>query len=256
MTERLVEVTAGVWAAASRWYATSSTVLLDGHGGAVVIDPAFLPDELAAIPRDLADLGVRCVGGLATHEHYDHVLWHADLGDEPRWASPGTVARLSTARSEVLAPLAEYLAPDLIDLAGRLAPLPDGTLPWAGPRAECLQHDAHSPAHLAVFLPDSGVLVAGDMLSDVELPMPADAESLEHYATELESLVNAVSSSRWLIPGHGTVTVDPRARYDADMRYLEDLMSGRPTQDPRATDPSNADLHRANLARAARSKGG
>ena len=32
-------------------------MLLDGSGGAVVIDPAWDPDELAAIPADLAALG-------------------------------------------------------------------------------------------------------------------------------------------------------------------------------------------------------
>lgn len=250
MTERLVEVTEGVWVATSRWYATTSTVLLDGLGGALVIDPAFLPDELAAIPRDLVALGVRCMGGLATHEHYDHVLWHGDLGGGPRWASPGTVDRLATARSEALAPLADYLTPDLIDLAGRLQPIPDRTLPWAGPRAECLEHDAHAPAHLAILLPDPGVLVAGDMLSDVELPMPADGESLEHYAEGLASLADAVDAARWLVPGHGCVTADPRARLESDLRYLDDLLSGRATEDDRVRDPGNAALHEANLRRA------
>lgn len=255
MTERLVEVTEGVWVATSRWYATTSTVLLDGLGGALVIDPAFLPDELAAIPRDLVALGVRCMGGLATHEHYDHVLWHGDLGGGPRWASPGTVDRLATARSEALAPLADYLTPDLIDLAGRLQPIPDRTLPWAGPRAECLEHDAHAPAHLAILLPDPGVLVAGDMLSDVELPMPAEEDrTLGPYLAGLEHLAEAVTASRLLIPGHGTPTRDPRARLDADRRYLDDLLAGRRSEDPRVRDPINADLHRANRARAARTR--
>jgi len=82
-TTRLVEVVDGVWVATSTWFATTSTVLLDSRGGAVVVDPAFLPDELAAIPRDLDAMGVRCVAGVSTHEHYDHVLWHDDLGDVP-----------------------------------------------------------------------------------------------------------------------------------------------------------------------------
>ena len=129
---RLVEVAAGVLVATSRWYVTTSTVLLDDVGGAVVIDPAWDPDELAAIPADLAVLGVHCVAGLATHEHYDHVLWHPDLGEVPRFSSAGTVAHLSQDRDVLLAPLAEFLTPDLIAIAGRLEPLADGSLPWAG----------------------------------------------------------------------------------------------------------------------------
>ncbi len=247
MTTRLVEIARGVWVATSRWETTTSTVLLDGAGGAVVVDPAFLPDELAAIPRDLADLGVRCVAGLATHQHYDHVLWHNDLGDVPRWASAGTAQRLASHRAEVLAPVVDYLTPDLIDIAARVQPLPDRTLPWAGPTAECIEHDAHAPAHVAVFLPDSGILVAGDMLGDVDLPVPAEDETLQHYGAGLETLYDAVDAARWLIPGHGTVTTDARSRYDADMRYLDDLLAGRASKDPRIDDPKNAALHQENL---------
>jgi glyoxylase-like metal-dependent hydrolase (beta-lactamase superfamily II) len=167
----------------------------------------------------------------------------------PRWTSVGTVERLDAHRAAVLEPLARYLTPDLIRIAGRLVPLTDGTIPWSGPRAECIEHDAHSPAHLAVFLPDSGVLVAGDMLGDVELPMPDDDETLEHYAAGLETLSDAVRGARWLIPGHGTVTSKARARYDADMRYLDDLLAGRPSDDPRIQDPENADLHQENLGK-------
>ncbi len=256
MVRRLVEVSAGVHVATSRRYVTTSTVLLDGRGGAVVVDPAWDPDELAAIPADLAELGVSCVAGLATHEHYDHVMWHPDLGDVPRWSSQGTVTHLGQERERLLAPLSEYLTADLIDIAGRLEPLPSGSLPWDGPPTRCIQHDAHAPAHLAVLVEDAGVLVAGDMLSDVELPMPEGSDqALDTYLTGLESLRDAVAASRILIPGHGTPTDRPMARFDSDRRYLDDLLSGRPSDDPRILDPDNAALHAANLARADVSSG-
>jgi glyoxylase-like metal-dependent hydrolase (beta-lactamase superfamily II) len=251
VTSRLREIAPGVWVATSRRYSTTSTVLLDGHGGAVVIDPAWDPDELAAIPADLTELGVRCVAGLATHEHYDHVMWHPDLGEVPRWATPGTVGHLSLERDRLLAPLAEYLTPDLIAIAGRLEALPGAHLPWNGPETRCVVHDAHAPAHLALIVEGTGVLVAGDMLSDVELPMPAaDDTTLERYATGLEGLRDAVGQVQFLIPGHGTPTTDPAARFDADRRYLDDIISGRVSNDPRIADPENAGLHAANLERA------
>ena len=242
----------GVWVATSRRYSTTSTVLLDGSGGAVVVDPAWDPDELAAIPRDLAALGVRCVAGLATHEHYDHVMWHPDLGPAERWSSAGTVAHLAVERDRLLEPLSSYLTPDLIDLAGRLSALPGEHLPWDGPPALCIEHDAHAPAHLALLVEEWGVLVSGDMLSDVELPMPADDDvTLERYVTGLERLRDAAASVRWAIPGHGTPTSRPMERYDADMRYLDDLIAGRPSHDPRILDPEMAELHEANVRRAA-----
>jgi glyoxylase-like metal-dependent hydrolase (beta-lactamase superfamily II) len=252
-TARLGEAAPGVWVATSRRYATTTTVLLDGAGGAVVVDPAWDPDELAAIPADLAILGVRCVAGIATHEHYDHVMWHPDLGDVPRWSTEGTVQHLSHERDRLLAPLAEYLTPDLISIAGRLDALAGERLPWAGPDARVIVHDAHAPAHLALLVEAEGVLVAGDMLSDVELPMPADDdETLDTYLEGLERLRDAVSAARLLIPGHGTPTGDPMTRFDADRRYLDDLLSGRPPADPRIDDPENAALHTANVDRARR----
>lgn len=241
----------------SRRYATTSTVLVDGQGGAVVIDPTWDPDELAAIPADLTDLGLSCVAGVATHEHYDHVLWHPDLGEPPRWATSRTVDDLARDRDRLLAPLAEFLTPDLIDLAGRLRPLPESDLPWNGPTSRIVHHDAHAPGHLALLVEESGVLVAGDMLSDVELPMPdPDDETLDTYRDGLERLRDAVTQSRLLIPGHGTVTDQPMRRWDVDMRYLDDLLAGRTPDDPRIDDPENAGLHAANLVRADRSRHG
>jgi hydroxyacylglutathione hydrolase len=251
MTSRLSEVAPGVWVATSRRYSTTSTVLLDGQGGAVVVDPAWDPDELAAIPADLTELGVLCVAGLATHEHYDHVMWHPDLGEVPRWSSAVTVAHLSQERDALLAPLAEYLTPDLITIAGRLDPLQGDYLPWNGPPARCFVHDAHAPAHLALLVEEGGILVAGDMLSDVELPMPAaDDVTLERYLTGLERLGTVVAQAQLVVPGHGTPSRHPQERYDADMRYLDELLAGRVSPDPRIQDPENAGLHAANVERA------
>jgi glyoxylase-like metal-dependent hydrolase (beta-lactamase superfamily II) len=182
-------------------------------------------------------------------------MWHPGLGDVPRWSTPGTVDHLGVERERLLAPLAEYLTPDLIAIAGRLDPLAGDHLPWSGPQARVIQHDAHAPAHLALLVESTGVLVAGDMLSDVELPMPAsDDLTLDTYLAGLERLVEAVSSATLLIPGHGTPTRDPMARFDADRRYLDDLLSGRPSADPRIDDPENAALHRANVDRAHRGR--
>ena len=199
---RLIEASPGVWVATSRRYATTSTVLLDGQGGALVIDPAWDADELAAIPADLAALGVRCAAGLATHVHYDHVLWHPDLGEVPRWASPWTAEAVITQRDEVLAPLVGDLSPELIDLAARLQPIPGDAVPWDGPVARCWTHDAHAPSHLALELEASGVVVAGDMLSDVELPMPDDERpDLVSYLAGLDLLADVVRRARLLVPG-------------------------------------------------------
>jgi hypothetical protein len=58
-----------------------------------------------------------------------------------------------------------------------------------------------------------------------------------------------------VVPGHGTPSRRPIERLDADLRYLDDLLSGRISDDPRIGDPENAALHAANQARARRSRG-
>ncbi len=253
MTQRLIEVAPEVWVSTSRRYATTSTVLLDGQGGAVVIDPAWDADELAGIPADLRALGVGCVAGLATHIHYDHVLWHPDLGEVPRWATRGTAQHATAHRDEVVAPLVGDIPDDLVAIAGRLDPLPGDTLPWEGPTARVWVHDAHAPAHLALELEATGVLIAGDMLSDVELPMPDSAAAdLSTYLAGLDTLSDVVRRAKLLIPGHGTPTEHPMRRLDADRAYLEAILNGRTVDDPRMALEGMPELHAANLAQAAR----
>ena len=246
---RLSEVAPGVWVAHSRRYDTVSTVILDGHGGALVIDPAWDADELAAIPADLAVLGVRCVAGLSTHMHYDHVLWHPDLGDVPRWSTPGTVRE--TVDDEVVGPLIGDIPADLIDLAGRLTPIEGELLEWSGPTARVHVHHAHAPHHIALELPDLGLLIAGDMMSDIEIPMPDEKDvDLLTYRTGLESLEDVVRRSRLLVPGHGSVSERPIERWEADHRYLDDLESRGVSEDPRIHLDGMVELHETNQARA------
>lgn len=248
---RLHDIGRGVWIATSRKYVTNTTVILDGTGGALIIDPSWDEDELAAIPSDLRELKVGATSGLATHWHYDHILWHPDLGDAPRWSSPTSVDIVTSRRQSVLEPLIGDLPNHLLDIAGLLEPLPGDALPWNGPTARCWFHNAHAEGHLALEIEQQQVLVVGDMLSDVELPMPGDHESdLVAYAEGLDVLADPVSRARLLIPGHGTPSTSPMERLDADRRYLDDLLTKGTSDDPRISMPDMASLHARNVERA------
>ena len=253
---RLAPVTDHVYVATSRRYVTNSTVILDGHGGALVIDPSWDADELAAIPQDLRELGVTCVAGLSTHMHYDHVLWHPDLGEVPRWASAGTVDAIVNRRAELLAPLIGDIPEELIELAGHLVPIQGPTLNWRGPTAVIHQHDAHAQHHIAVEIADLGVLVSGDMLSDLELPMPDwTDENLETYRAGLLLLADVAGRAERVVPGHGSVGFDVRERFEADLAYLDDVDRTGASTDPRVKLELNAELHELNVRRSARGAG-
>ena len=243
MTRDAVEVAPGVHVMTSRRYVTTSTAVITG-GEALVVDPCWDADELAGVAELLSAAGARCAAGLATHLHYDHVLWHPDLGEAPRWASSWAAEQWASDRASLVQPLIGDIPDDLVELAGHVTPIPAEGLPWSGRAVALHAHDAHARGHLAVEIVDAGVLLAGDMLSDVELPYPdADEPDLVSYLVGLDRLAEVVRRSRVLVPGHGTPTYTPMQRLDADRRYLDDVLSGRPSHDPRLADPDNQVIH-------------
>ena len=238
--QRLAEIAPAILVATAGWGTTTSTVVVGKDGGCLVIDPALTVADLSALAADLEGAGLRPRAGFATHPHWDHVLWSDELGDVPRYAAPGAVVIAESMRAEMIAAL-QYSAPGHdLDLFGRLTALAEdaGGIPWDGPAAELIIHDGHVPGHAAVFFPDAGVLVAGDMLSDIEIPLLAYVadDPLGDYRTGLERLA-AVTAVRWLVPGHGHLAdaAEFRRRLDADRRYLDLLAAGQPFDDPRCT---------------------
>ena len=127
-----------------------------------------------------------------------------------------------------------------LSLVGHLVALPEDSdrIPWDGPAAQVVIHDGHAPGHAAVFLPGTGVLVAGDMLSDIEIPILDTVADypLGDYRTGLQRLA-AVSGVRWIVPGHGHIgdAAEFRRRLETDNRYLDRLAAGQPFDDPRCS---------------------
>jgi glyoxylase-like metal-dependent hydrolase (beta-lactamase superfamily II) len=250
--QRLTEIVPGVLTATAEFATTTSTVVMAPDGGCLVIDPGVSVAELAGLAADLAAAGLAPRAGFATHPHWDHVLWSAALGDVPRYAAPAAVAIWPEIREESLRYLEQSAPGHDLSLAGALTPLPAGAaaIPWDGPAARLIIHDGHAPGHGAVFLPGAGVLAAGDMLSDIEIPL-LDTEAgdpLGDYQTGLDRLA-AVTGVTVLIPGHGHPgdAAELRRRLDADRRYLDLLAAGRPFDDPRAASGWLRDAHQRQL---------
>jgi glyoxylase-like metal-dependent hydrolase (beta-lactamase superfamily II) len=216
----IVEVADGVFVATSRRDVTTSTMIVR-DAQTVLVDPAWDPDELAGLADVIEARGWTVTAGLATHAHHDHVLWHPRFGNVPRYASARTV--------------------ELAALVGSVLAL-SGSVPAIEP-IELIEHDGHCPGHCAVWLPDRAVLLAGDMLSDVELPLPLDPDDLSAYLAGLDVLTPYVRRARVLVPGHGYPTDDPVARLDADRRYLDDLRRTGRSDDPRIANAGMANVH-------------
>ncbi len=226
----------------------NNAVVVQGEAGVLVVDPGLTGDELACLANDVRELGRTVVAGFATHPDWDHVLWHAELGDAPRYGTVRCAAAMRDLRSSAdwQARVAEGLPPEIagevpLDPFGLITGLPAGTpqLPWNGPPVRVVEHPAHSPGHAALVIEERGVLIAGDMLSDVFVPMLDDFTSsddpVEEYLVGLQMLEDAAGDVEVVVPGHGSVGRgdEVRSRIDLDRAYLHALRDGRVPDDPR-----------------------
>lgn len=232
---------------------TNSVVIRSGNE-VILVDPAWTTGELGRLAEALKNDTVVC--GWATHAHHDHVLWHPGFGDVPRYATPRAARRALERQSELEQAATAHVAWELIPLVARVEVFNGRALPWEGPDVQIITHNAHSPGHGALWIPETGTLIAGDMLSDVEIPIFQDSTGAEEYRHGLEILEPYVREAREVIPGHGRRTSQSRSeqdtpvsRWEADMKYLDQLAIGRGHDDPRlSTGPAWLwDAHHENM---------
>jgi glyoxylase-like metal-dependent hydrolase (beta-lactamase superfamily II) len=224
----------------------NNTVVVQGRAGVLLIDPGITGDELACIANDLRKLGQPVVAGFSTHPDWDHVLWHAELGEAPRYAT----ARCADSMRDLLSNadwkdrVAEGLPPEIadeipLDRFGLITALAPGIarVPWDGPEVRIIEHPAHAQGHAALLIEERGVLVAGDMLSDILMPFPDldAADPIEDYLIGLQLLEDVADDVDVLIPGHGSIggADQVRTRIDLDRAYVHALRGGRAPDDPR-----------------------
>jgi glyoxylase-like metal-dependent hydrolase (beta-lactamase superfamily II) len=140
-----------------------------------------------------------------------------------------------------------------LDLLGLVTALPADGGPVPG---EVLPHEAHAVGHAAVLLADRGVLIAGDMLSDVLIPMldPRRGGQVEAYLAALDVLAGAAHRAEVVVPGHGAVARGPEVadRLAADRAYVEALQRGEDPADARLEQAWLAGPHQGNLEQARR----
>ncbi len=224
----------------------NNAVVVQGRAGVLLIDPGIQGSEMACLANDLRDLGQPVVAGFSTHPDWDHVLWHAELGDAPRYGTARCAAfmRDLLSNADWKARVAEGLPPEIaneipMDRFGLITGLPAGAalIPWDGPDVRIIEHPAHAQGHAALLIEERRVLVAGDMLSDILIPFPDldAADPIEDYLVGLRLLEDVADDVDVLIPGHGSVggADQVRARIEQDRAYVHALRDGEPSDDPR-----------------------
>lgn len=221
-------------------FCLSNAIVVRAPNGVLLIDPGIDGHDLTALADEVDRLGVPVLAGFATHPHWDHLLWHRRFGDVPRYAT-ATCAATAAARIVGDRKMAGEFAPGApLDLLGLVTGLPAeaGSVPWDGPAVRVVEHQAHAPGHAAVLIEDSHVLLAGDMLSDVEIPLldPDRPGQCGEYLRVLDVLAALHSGGLTvLVPGHGAVARGGEIgdRIETDRAYLLQVCDGVEPKDPR-----------------------
>jgi hydroxyacylglutathione hydrolase len=258
MGELAAEVAPGVHVATAEKYTMTTTIVAGEGGGCLLVDPAVSVADLAALAGWLSARGLRPAAGWSTHPHWDHLLWSRALGGAPRYATPRAVAVAAREEASLISGVEESAPGHDLTLFARVQPLLGHEIDWPGPRALVYAHNAHAPGHGAIFLPDSGVLIAGDMLSDVEIPL-LDLDAADPFGGYREGLrlLASIPGVTVVVPGHGHVGDDAEfcRRITADLAYLDAVQAGGDIDDPRLTEDwlrTEHARHRARAAEAAR----
>lgn len=245
----LSQVADGVWVRQSEWV-WSNAVVVRGDDGLVIVDPGIGGSDLDELADDVGRLGLPVVAGFSTHPHWDHLLWHSRLGDVPRYATSAGARTARDARERAQAMAAQSASGVPLELVGLLTPLPEdaASVPVPG---EVIEHEGHAVGHAALLLADRGVLIAGDMLSDVLIPLldPHRPGQLDAYEAALDLLEEAAGHVDVVVPGHGAVARVPEvaARFAADRAYLNALRRGAEPVDDRLEQDWLSRPHRSNV---------
>jgi glyoxylase-like metal-dependent hydrolase (beta-lactamase superfamily II) len=247
----LNEVADGVWVRQSAWVWTNS-IVVRGDDGLVIVDPGIEGAELEELADDVERLGIPVVAGFSTHPHWDHLLWHPRFGDVPRYATAANAELAAQARERAQAMAAESASGVPLELVALVTPLPADGGPVPG---EIIEHRAHAVGHVAILLADRRVLLAGDMLSDVLIPLfdGRQDDQLSAYETALDRLGEAIGQVDVVVPGHGAVAEGPgvAARLAADRAYIDALRRGVEPVDARLQEHDwLAGPHRSNVEQA------
>jgi glyoxylase-like metal-dependent hydrolase (beta-lactamase superfamily II) len=228
-------------------FCQSNAVVVHGRAGVLLIDAGVQGHEMACLANDLSDSGQTVVAGFSTHPHWDHLLWDASFGAAPRYGTARCAARIQDFLSgpDWKTRIAPMIPPDIagqvpLDLMGLITGLPAETeqIPWDGPQVRIIEHQAHAPGHASLLIEDRGVLVAGDMLSDVLIPilnLMGAADPIEDYLAALRLLEGVADDVDVVVPGHGSVggAGQVKARVDQDRAYVQALRDAQVPSDPR-----------------------
>lgn len=246
----------------SAFWQTTCTLVRAGEEG-FVIDSPVLPDELDALPSLAGQARFPVNGLLATHADWDHLLGRLAFPDAGLGLGEPSFERLHREPGAAQRALREFDEQHYIEgrralgLGGvQMLPVPGRLSLGPAGHAELELHAApgHTADGTAFWLGWLEVLVCGDYLSPVEIPMISPGGSASVYLETLARLAESVDRASSVIPGHGRPLARDEAQrgLEEDVAYLEALVAGAEVTLPagRCTAEQKR-IHAENVARVA-----
>ena len=188
---------------------------------AVIIDPAALyPDEEEELKEFVRSNGLILKHSLNTHLHFDHVFGNAFIEREFAIKSEAHDADWPWAET-----IGERLARFGIRYTGKVPAL--GRILNEGDRItfgrytiEILHLPGHSPGSLGYYIPQEGMIFAGDVLFQYSIGRTDFADS-DHYALirNIREKLFTLPDDTIVYPGHGpSTTIKAEKEYN---RYVQ-----------------------------------
>lgn len=253
VNEDAIVVTSLVW--------QLNAVALRAGGEAMLVDSPYFPEELELLPAVLAQSGFEPAALLATHADFDHVLGRMAFPDLSLGVAESTMLRIRAEPGAVQRELRDHddrfyvVRPRPLSL-GQTQSLPvPGRLELGSDELELHATGGHTSDGMAVFAPWMGLLVVGDYLSPVEIPMISPGGSVAEYRGTLSALAPVVERAATVVPGHGApLDRDGALRVlEQDAAYLDAVERGeeRPSLPDGRDSGEQRRIHAENLLRVA-----
>jgi glyoxylase-like metal-dependent hydrolase (beta-lactamase superfamily II) len=208
-----------------------------GGDEAIVYDTHVSLAHAARMRADLMARGVARITVVLSHWHLDHVAGTGVFADCPVIANVRTAAHLAARRAAIEAGTSS--GPPAI----RPLILPTRTfdhemdLTVGGRVVRLIALNIHSDDATVIWLPDTGLLLAGDTLED-PVTYVAEAQDLPRHLADLQRL--AALNPLAILPNHGDPARIAGGGYDARLigateRYVRWLLALRDRPDRAAT---------------------
>ncbi|MEJ7893919.1 MAG: MBL fold metallo-hydrolase [Solirubrobacteraceae bacterium] len=252
-------VHADVVVVTSRIFQTTCTLVRRGEE-AFCIDSPILPDELELLPTVAEQSSFSVVAVIATHQDWDHLLGRLAFAEAPLGVAASTADALDTDPGAVHRGLRAFDDENYVVRSGPLGlgtpqrlPVP-GRLGLGDAELDLHPVRGHTPDGMAIGVPWARVLIVGDHLSPVEIPMVSDEhDAIDAYLATLDLLEPLVAEAETVIPGHGGALDSERALaiLREDREYLRALSAGGVAAALPLTRRSEAQkaIHHQNVAR-------